>query len=87
MTFRSTLSTIQSDYNYLPMTACVLYRPIFDYNDTMLVQEDFHILQSWLKDWLMNFNASKCQSVNVTLSINATYYLNAIPLSVVDHCK
>ena len=40
----------------------------------------------------MNFNASKCYSMSVTLSrnsIDTTYYLNGIPLSVatVSHCK
>ena len=69
---------------------CVLYRPIFDYNDTLLVQEDLSSLQNWSQDWLMCFNASKCHSMSVTLSrnaIDATYYLNGTPLSVVDHCK
>ena len=36
---------------------CVLYRLIFDHNDTTLVQEDLHTLQTWSQDWLMNFNA------------------------------
>ena len=38
----------------------------------------------------MNFNASKCYSMSVTLSrnsIDTPYYLNGIPLSVVSHCK
>ena len=68
----------------------VLYRPIYDYNNTALLQQDTHSLQIWLQDWLMNFNASKCYSMSVTLSrnsIDTTYYLNGIPLSVVNHCK
>ena len=38
----------------------------------------------------MSFNASKCYLMSVTLSRNSTdttYYLNGIPLSVVNHCK
>ena len=69
---------------------CVLYRPIYDYNNTALLQQDTHSLQIWSQDWLMKFNASKCYSMSVTLSrnsIDTTYYLNGIPLSVVNHCK
>ena len=69
---------------------CVLYRPIYDYNDTALLQQDIHSLQTWSQDWLMSFNASKCYLMSVTLSRNSTdttYYLNGIPLSVVNHCK
>ena len=69
---------------------CVLYKPIYDYNDTALLQQDIHSLQIWSQDWLMNFNALKCYSMSVTLSrnsIDTTYYLNGIPLSVVNHCK
>ena len=72
------------------MDDCVLYRPIYDYNDTALLQQDIHSLQIWSQDWLMNFNASKCYLMSVTLSrngIDITYYLNGIPLSVVNHCK
>ena len=43
---------------------CVLYRPIFNHNDTILVQADLHALESWSKHWLMNFNASNY--INVT---------------------
>ena len=69
---------------------CALYRPIYDYNDTALLQQDIHSVKIWSQDWLMNFNASKCYSMSVTLSRNSivtTYYLNGIPLSVVNHCK
>ena len=69
---------------------CVLYRPIFNYNDTLLVQADLHALETWSQDWLMNFNASKRHSMKVTLSrnsIDTTYYFNSTPLSVVDHSK
>ena len=67
---------------------CVHYRPIFNYNDTLLVQVDLYTLETWSQDWLMNFNASKCHSMKVTLSrnsIDATYNFNSTPLSVVDH--
>ena len=47
---------------------CVLYRPIFNHNDTLLVQADLHALESWSKDWLMNFNASKCHSMKLSQS-------------------
>ena len=69
---------------------CVLYRPIYDYNDIALLQQDIHSLQIRSQDWLINFNASKCYSMSVTLSrnsIDTTYYLNGISLSVVNHCK
>ena len=69
---------------------CLLYRPIYDYNDIALLQQDIHSLQIWSQDWLINFNASKCYSMCVTLSrnsIDTTYYPNGISLSVVNHCK
>ena len=50
---------------------CVLYRPIFNHNDTLLVQADLHALESWSKDWLMNFNASKCHSMKLSQSRNS----------------
>ena len=50
---------------------CVLYRPIYDNNDTALLQQDIHSLQIWSQDWLMNFNALKCYSMSVTLSRNS----------------
>ena len=69
---------------------CVLYRPIFNHNDTLLVQADLHTLESWSQDWLMNFNASKCHSMKLSQSrnsIDCIYYFNSTPLSVVDHSK
>ena len=67
---------------------CVLYRPIFNHNDTLLVQADLHALESWSKDWLMNFNASKCHSMKLSRnSIDTIYYFNSTPLTVVDHFK
>ena len=69
---------------------CVLYRSVVNYNDTLLIQEDLLSLQMWSHDWLMNFNVSKCHSMNITQSknyINTIYYFNDTPLSAVDHCK
>ena len=50
---------------------CVLYRPILNRNDTLLVQADLHALKSWSQDWLMNFNASKCYSMKLSQSRNS----------------
>ena len=70
---------------------CILYRPVKSFNDSILLQEDINSLYSWASTWLMNFNISKCYSMNISQSrtnyIPTQYYLDNRPLTIVDHCK
>ena len=36
------------------------------YRNVRLVRQDMDQIQNWEKDWLMNFNASKCQTIHFT---------------------
>ena len=73
------------------MTAYYSYRPVKSFNDSIQLQEDINCLHSWAYTWLMNFNISKCYSMNITQSrtnfISTQYYLDNRPLTIVDHCK
>ena len=71
---------------------CVLYRPIFNHNDTLLVQADLHVLESWSQDWLITLISMHLMSLHEAIlvyrnSIDAIYYFNSTPLTVVDHSK
>ena len=45
---------------------CVLYRNINKEEDAMALQEDLEALQSWERDWLMEFHPNKCQVLHIT---------------------
>ena len=45
---------------------CVLYRQITSSQDIILLQKDLDALQQWEHTWMMEFNPSKCQVVQVT---------------------
>ena len=44
----------------------VLYRRIGCADDSAKLQEDIDAAQTWERNWLMSFNASKCQVLRVT---------------------
>ena len=50
---------------------CLMYRNIRSARDTELLQQDMDQLQIWEKDWLMNFNASKCQTIHFSRKRNS----------------
>jgi len=45
----------------------VVYRRITSHGDADALQSDINALQQWMDTWLMQFNASKCQVLRVTL--------------------
>ena len=57
-------------YSKVPLFAddCILYRQIDSQSDCKKLQEDLDALQHWEDMWLMSFNASKCNTMQVTSS-------------------
>jgi len=45
---------------------CLLYRKIHSECDTKVLQDDLNSLQSWERDWLVEFNPSKCEAISFT---------------------
>jgi len=45
---------------------CLLYRTIKTVHDTNTLQSDLDSLQQWEKDWLTEFNPSKCEVITFT---------------------
>ena len=67
-----------------------LYLSFNKQNHGKSLQEDLDSLQSWEKEWDMEFNPGKCQVIQVTRSrkpIPSVYYLHGQVLEVVDHAK
>ena len=65
-----------------------MYRNIRSARDTELLQQDMDQLQIWEKDWLMNFNASKCQTIHFSRkrnSITKMYTIHGEYLDSVDN--
>ena len=65
-----------------------MYRNIRSARDTELLQQDMDQLQIWEKDWLMNFNASKCQTIHFSRKrnpITKTYTIHGEDLVSVDN--
>ena len=68
----------------------VLYRNITSENDSKILQLDLSKLESWAKDWLMELNHSKCQSMTITRkrkTTNRTYILHNELLERVSEVK
>ena len=68
----------------------VLYRRINSADDSVKLQEDIDAAQTWEKNWLMSFNASKCQVLRVTnktAPFLANYYIHDHRLEVVKSAK
>ena len=67
---------------------CLMYRNIRSGRDTELLQQDMDQLQIWEKDWLMNVNASKCQTIHFSRkgnSITKMYTIHGEDLESVDN--
>ena len=68
----------------------VIYRKISCADDSSSLQKDIDALQEWESSWLMSFNASKCQVLQVTNKrkpIPASYKIHGHTLEVVDSAK
>ena len=68
----------------------LLYRVIKCTADTKLLQEDLDKLQEWEKDWLMEFNADKCEVLRVSKkrkNIEASYTIHGQTLQTTTKAK
>ena len=68
----------------------VVYNQISSSADSVNLQKDLDTLQDWEAKWLMRFNASKCQVLQITNKrkpIPATYTIHGQVLEVVDSAK
>lgn len=68
----------------------VMYLAINNSKDCQQLQHDLTLLQMWGEEWLMQFNASKCEVLRVSRArtkILFTYVLNGTPLKEADHIK
>jgi len=45
---------------------CLLYCEVHRVEDTKRLQDDLDSLQAWERDWLMEFNPSKCEAITFT---------------------
>lgn len=64
----------------------LLYRKIRCAQDAKALQEDLDRLQKWERDWLMSFNPSKCEVIQITRKrnpIRSTYSIHGRDLKVV----
>lgn len=43
---------------------CVLYRPIYNSNDNIILQRDLNIIKNWCDTWLMSLNFTKTSAVS-----------------------
>ena len=68
----------------------VVYRRISSPADSIKLQQDLDSLQEWESKWLMKFNATKCQVLQVTNKrnpITASYSIHGHTLEVVSSAK
>ena len=68
----------------------LLYRKIRTAKDTDILQEDLKKLEEWEKDWQMQFNPSKCETIHITRKrnpIRRTYELHGHKLADVKSGK
>ena len=68
----------------------VVYHQISSSDDSASLQKDLDALQDWEDKWLMRFNASKCQVLQITNKrkpLPATYTIHGQVLEVVDSAK
>jgi len=69
---------------------CLLYSEILCINDTKAFQDDVDSLQAWERNWLMEFNPSKCEDVTFTkktMPIEMKYKLCNTTLAAVSSAK
>ena len=53
---------------------CLLYRTIKGQADAHALQKDLDSLQDWEKEWQMEFNADKCEVIQITSKKNPIIY-------------
>ena len=56
----------------------ILYRTIRSYNDHILLQNDLLSLERWERDWQMEFNIDKCQSMTISRKTISNYFNHAL---------
>ncbi|KAK3085493.1 hypothetical protein FSP39_004174 [Pinctada imbricata] len=69
---------------------CILYRPIYNNDDILILQNDLYSLASWEKNWGMQFHPEKCNSMSITRSrspFKSTYTLKGHQLEPVNTAK
>ena len=57
-----------------------VYVEIIYHDACSWLQNDLTSLCAWLKEWLLNFKATKCVVLRIHEAINYMYNLDAIPL-------
>jgi len=80
------VSNIQSEIR-LFADDILLYRSINTPRDHDVLQEDLDTLIKWSNDWMMEFNISKCNVMQVTTNQNVSsfsYKMCNMPLSIVE---
>ena len=68
----------------------LVYRIIRSKEDQTLLREDLDKLQEWERDWLMQFNADKCEVIRITNKRNPLahdYHIHRIKLQTVKNAK
>ena len=56
---------------------CLLYRPIRNSNDHVILQRDLQKLETWATEWGMSFNAKKCYIMSITGNTSSNFlYIN-----------
>ena len=48
---------------------CVIYKTIYNKDDTITLQKDLSTLSDWARIWQMNFNVDKCILLRFTLGV------------------
>ena len=68
----------------------LLYRTIYSITDTHILQNDLNMLQQWATTWLMTFNPSKCEFLQLTNKnrpLESHYHINNKPIKQVTTAK
>ena len=68
----------------------LVYIIIKSTEDQTLLQEDLDKLQEWECDWLMQFNADKCEAIRITNKLNPLihdYHIHETKLQTVKNAK
>ena len=58
-----------------------VYAEIIDHDACRSLQNDLTRLSAWSREWLLNFNATKCVVLRIREAINYMYTLDGIPLA------
>jgi hypothetical protein len=69
---------------------CILYRQIYNHEDSITLQQDLDNLAAWEKMWGMQFHPEKCNSLSVTRSqtpFHTSYILKGHTLESVTTAK